>query len=85
MEGFLRLLQASTVLKVKMLLGNCCTCGYRHVQRQETSVKYYKGFRINVFHVQYKLYFLNSLLRKEKDLFAPLSTKKGFTTNPIKA
>lgn len=77
---FLGLLQASTVLKVKMFLGNCCACGYRHVQGQETSAKYYKGFRINVFHVQFKLYFLNSLLREEKDLFASLSTKKGFTT-----
>lgn len=35
-----------------------------------------RGFRINVFHVQCKLYFLNSLLREEKDLFASLSSKK---------
>lgn len=74
---FLRLLQASTALKVKTFLGNCCACGYRHVQGQETSAKYYKGFRINMFHVQRKLYFLNSLLREETDLFPSLSSKKG--------
>lgn len=73
---FLRLLQASTVLKVKTFTGNCCACGYTYVQGQETSAKYYKGFRINVFHVQCKLYFLNSLLREETDLFASLSSKK---------
>lgn len=46
------------------------------MQRQETSAKYYKGHKINVFHVQCKLYFPNSLLREEKDLFASLSRKK---------
>lgn len=46
------------------------------MQGQETSAKYYEGFRINMFHVQCKLYFLNSLLRKETDLFASLSSKK---------
>lgn len=46
------------------------------MQGQETSAKYYKGFRINMFHVQCKLYFLNSLLREERDLFASLSSKK---------
>lgn len=39
-----------------------------------------REFKINVFHVQCKLYFLNCLLREEKDLFASLSSKKGFTT-----
>lgn len=73
---FLRLFQASTVLKVKTFLGSYCACAYRHMQGQETSAKYYKEFRINMFHVQCKLYFLNSLLREETDLFASLSSKK---------
>lgn len=50
------------------------------MQGQETSAKYYKGYKINVFHVQCKLYFLNSPLREGKDLFAHYLVKKSFTS-----